>query len=418
MIDSPNAREGVLPNHQLEEAVRQGAIGASSGEIPKENIQPASLDLRLGRWAYQMQCSFLPAGQAVERRLKSLIIDKISLRGKNGAVLAPGRPYLIPLKEQLSLPATIRAKANPKSSTGRADVFTRVITDRSYRFDEIEPGYVGGLYLEVVPLSFPVRVAENLTLNQLRLSRGRGQVQLTDREIAEYHRHTAPLLFAEGRPVDNLQLGNGLFLGLDLIGTNGRYVGYRAKGSPPLLDLRHSGQADTDRYWDRVRSEPGNRIVLQPRAFYLLMSYEAVTIPPDLAAEMTAYDPTSGELRTHYAGFFDPGFGYDRDGEFHGSTAALEVRAHDVPFMIENRQPVCKLTFERMAEQPSRLYGDAIGSNYQRQTETLGKHFVPPGNYPKQRASGRMQDGDDEDLLDLLGVGDSTRVAVGTDEDE
>ncbi|HEY5878289.1 MAG TPA: 2'-deoxycytidine 5'-triphosphate deaminase [Nakamurella sp.] len=418
MIDSPNAREGVLPNHQLEEAVRQGAIGTSSGGVPKENIQPASLDLRLGRWAYQMQCSFLPAGQTVEERFKDLVIDRISLRNKGGAVLAPGRPYLIPLKEELDLPATIRAKANPKSSTGRADVFTRVITDRGYRFDEIEPGYRGGLYLEVVPLSFPVRVAENLTLNQLRLSRGQAQIQLTDREIAEYHQHTAPLLFAEGRTVENLQLGNGLFLGLDLSGDNGRYVGYRAKGSPPLLDLRRSRQADTDRYWDRVRSEPGNRIVLQPRAFYLLMSYEAVTIPPDLAAEMTAYDPTSGELRTHYAGFFDPGFGYDRDGAFRGSTAALEVRAHDVPFMIEDRQPVCKLTFERMAEEPSQLYGDAIGSNYQRQTETLGKHFVPPGNYPKQRAPGKTQPGDEEDLLDLLGVSDGSRLTVETGDDE
>jgi dCTP deaminase len=404
MIDSPNAREGVLPNHQLEEAIRQGAIGTASGEVPPENIQPASLDLRLGSWAYQMQCSFLPAGQTVERRLKSLIVDKISLRNKNGAVLAPGRPYLIPLKERLDLPATIRAKANPKSSTGRADVFTRVITDRSYRFDEIEAGYSGGLYLEVVPLSFPVRVAEDLTLNQLRLSRGQQRPQLTDRELADYHQHTAPLLFAEGRPVDTLQLGNGLFLGLDLRGDNLRYVGYKAKGSPPLLDLRHPRQADADRYWDRVRAEPGNRIVLQPRAFYLLMSYEAVTIPPDLAAEMTAYDPTSGELRTHYAGFFDPGFGYDRDGAFHGSTAALEVRAHDVPFMIEDRQPVCKLTFEKMAEEPSYLYGDAIGSNYQRQTETLGKHFIPPGNYQKRRAPEKAQPDDDEDLLDLFGV--------------
>ena len=359
-----------------------------------------------------------PAGRTVEQRLKGLTIDKISLRNKRGAVLAPGRPYLIPLKEELNLPAAIRAKANPKSSTGRADVFTRVITDRSYRFDEIEPGYKGSLYLEVVPLSFPVRVAENLTLNRatpLTGARPGTAHRPGTRRVPPSHGSAA---VRRRSAVDNLQLGNGLFLGLDLSGDNGRYVGYRAKGSPPLLDLRHPRQAHTDRYWDRVRSEPGNRIVLQPRAFYLLMSYEAVTIPPDLAAEMTAYDPTSGELRTHYAGFFDPGFGYDRGGEFHGSTAALEVRAHDVPFMIENHQPVCKLTFEKMAEEPSQLYGDAIGSNYQRQTETLGKHFVPPGNYPKQRAPGKTQPGDEEDLLDLLGVSDSARLTVETDDDE
>lgn len=400
MLDSARARSGVLANHQLIEALDAGMIHANEGEIPRDNVQPASLDLRLGPVAYGMRCSFLPAGQPVEKRLAELRIDRVSLKGSGGGVLTPGLPYLIPLKEELDLPAGIRAKANPKSSTGRADVFTRVITDRSYRFDEIEDGYRGRLYLEVVPLSFPIRVQENLTLNQLRLSRG--QVQLSDREIAEYHAKTRPLLYADEKPVDELSLSNGLFLGLDLIGDGGRYVGYRAKSSPPLLDLRRTRAAEPIQYWDRVQSEPGNRIVLNAHAFYLLMSYEAVTIPPDLAAEMTAYDPTSGELRTHYAGFFDPGFGYDPERELRGSTAALEVRAHDVPFMIEHRQPVCKLTFERMAEEPSQLYGDAIGSNYQRQTETLGKHFIPPGNYPRPKAG--QGHAHSEDQLDLLGA--------------
>jgi dCTP deaminase len=399
MLDRPGARPGVLPNHQLDEALDLGIIFARGGDVPRLNVQPASLDLRLGSSAYRMRCSFLPAGQRVEDRLKSLTIDRVSLKGK-GAVLAPGLPYLIPLKEELDLPVGIRAKANPKSSTGRADVFTRVITDHSYRFDEVADGYKGRLYLEVVPLSFPVRVAEDLSLNQLRLSRG--QVQLSDADIAEYHSTELPLLFVDGQPVKDLELGNGLFLGLDLIGEGGRYVGYKAKASPPLLDLRLVRHAEVRQYWDRVESEPGNRIVLEPHAFYLLMSHEAVTIPPGLAAEMTAYDPTSGELRTHYAGFFDPGFGYDKAGTVRGSTAALEVRAHDVPFMIEHRQPVCKLTFEHMAEEPTQLYGESIGSNYQQQTETLGKHFIPPGNYPKPRSSSKLTSG--EDQLDLLGI--------------
>jgi dCTP deaminase len=339
-------------------------------------VQPASLDLRLGEVAYRIRCSFLPASHPVERRVKELVIDELDLHGE-GVVLETNRPYLIPLKERLSLPPDIRAKANPKSSTGRADVFTRVITDGSYRFDEVAAGYHGGLYLEVVPLSFPVRVREDLSLNQLRLSIGR--TGLSDEDVREFHARQ-PLIFRDGAalPVGALALADGLFLGLNIRGTGADHVGYRARDTAPLLDLTRTAPVDPDPYWERIRPEEGGRIVLGPKNFYLLMSHESVVVPPSLAAEMTAYDPTSGELRTHYAGFFDPGFGYDPDGEFSGSTAALEVRAHDVPFMIEHGQRVCKLTFERMLEEPTLLYGQRIGSNYQQQTETLGKHFRLP----------------------------------------
>jgi dCTP deaminase len=292
-------------------------------------------------------------------------------------VLETKRPYIIPLKERLALPEGVRGKANPKSSTGRIDVFTRVITDESYRFDEIANGYDGSLYLEVVPLSFPVRVREDLSLNQLRLSVGRAE--LTDDDVRAFHRKQ-PLLFDRGKPVSNakLALGGGLFLGLDLRGDEEGRVGYRARDNAPLLDVQKSVDVpvDPESFWESVKREDGDRVVLTPQRFYLLMSNEAVSIPPTLASEMTAYDPTSGELRTHYAGFFDPGFGFDPDGEFTGSRAALEVRAHDVPFMIEHGQRVCKLTFEHMLEAPARLYGRDIGSNYQRQDETLSKHFA------------------------------------------
>ncbi|MGQ0467393.1 MAG: 2'-deoxycytidine 5'-triphosphate deaminase [Sporichthyaceae bacterium] len=364
--------DGVLPNQLLKQAIAAGVIDAGRYTIPRENVQPASLDLRLDEVAYRIRCSFLPGTQSVESRIKDFVIDELNLHG-DGAVLEVGRPYLIPLKERLSLPPSVRGKANPKSSTGRADVFTRVITDESARFDEIAPGYHGRLYLEVVPLSFPIRVREDLTLNQLRLSVG--EAALTDAQIREHHR-SEPILFADGGPVpaDALQLGNGLFLGLDLRGDDRGHVGHRARGSAPLLNMMQLG-ADPDPFWEPVKREEGDRLVLNPKNFYLLMSYEAVRVPPGLAAEMTAYDPTSGELRTHYAGFFDPGFGHKSDGASVGSTAALEVRAHDVPFMIEHRQGVCKLTFERMLTEPTHLYGQGIGSNYQGQTETLGKHF-------------------------------------------
>jgi len=370
----PPGGEGVLPNSYLLRAIDEGVIDAGRFKVPHENVQPASLDLRLGEVAYRMRCSFLPGNADVETRLRDLTIDQLDLRG-DGVVLETNRPYLIPLKESLTLPGGVRGKANPKSSTGRIDVFTRVITDHSYRFDEIADGYHGGLYLEVVPLSFAVRVCEDLSLNQLRLSAGRSE--LTDDEILEHHRKE-PLLYQGGQPVppEDVTLADGLFLSLDLHGDPSGHVGYRARENAPLLDLTRSEPVDPDPFWEPVRREGPDRVVLTEKKFYLLMSEEATVIPPGLASEMTAYDPTSGELRTHYAGFFDPGFGFDREGRFFGSKAALEVRAHDVPFMIEHGQRVCKLTFERMMEEPTILYGREPASNYQQQTQALGKHFL------------------------------------------
>ena len=384
-FELPAGKEGVLPVQHLADAISADVISGGGFTIPPENLQPASLDLRLGEVAYRIRCSFLPDDQAVDRKLKDVIIDELNLH-TDGAVLETNRPYLIPLKERLALPPDVRGRTNPKSSTGRIDVFTRVITDESYRFDEIAPGYEGPLYLEVVPLSFAVRVREDLSLCQLRLSVGRSQ--LDDDDVRDFHARQ-PLLFKGGKAVspDKLALANGMFLSLDLQGDVDSRVGYRAKGNAPLLDLTKPALREPRRYWDPVLSEEQDRIVLDPQKFYLLMSDEAVSIPSTLAANMTAYDPTSGELRTHYAGFFDPGFGYDAEDRFHGSRAALEVRAHDVPFMIEHGQRVCKLTFEHMLEAPTVLYGEAIGSSYQQQHETLGKYFLRPPGPPSSDTS-------------------------------
>jgi dCTP deaminase len=374
-LDLPPDAQGVLPGQLLEAAVSAGVIDAGDYKIHTDAIQPASVDLRLGPTAYRIRCSFLPDTQPVETKLKEYVIDELDLRD-DGAVLECNRPYLIPLIEELALPAGVRGKANPKSSTGRLDVFTRVITDHSYRFDEITAGYRGRLYLEVVPLSFTVKVRQGLTLNQLRLAVGRSV--LTDDELRAVHA-VEPLLLRDGVPVSGAEFAtaDGLFVSLDLRGDADGRVGHRAKGYAPLLEMGKIGAYQARDYWEPVYREDGDRIVLAPERFYLLLSDEAVRIPPEYAAEMTAFDPTSGELRTHYAGFFDPGFGFDREGRFAGSRAALEVRAHDVPFMIEHRQRVCKLTFERMLVAPDRLYGEGIGSNYQNQIDTLGKHFAP-----------------------------------------
>jgi dCTP deaminase len=344
------------------------------------------MDLRLGARAWALRCSFLPDRDAtVMERVEELAQEELDIR--DGAQLERDRPYVIELVEQLRLPPEVRAKANPKSSTGRLDVFTRVITDRTNRFDEIPAGYQGTLYLEVVPRSFAVRVEELLSLNQLRLVEGDARV--ADAELREIH-EGVPLLYRGDEPVpaDELAVADGLFLGLDLKGPRDRVVGFRAKRHSHRVDMTKIRHYDWRDYWEPVYPEDGDRIVLDPEVFYLLLSAEGVCVPPEFAAEMMAYDPTAGELRTHYAGFFDPGFGYDPAGTRYGSRAALEVRARDVPFMVEDGQPICKLAFERMTERPEKLYGEDVGSNYQGQETMLSKHFVaqtagaanPPGS--------------------------------------
>jgi dCTP deaminase len=365
---------GVLPAQRLEAAIDAEWIRSEMYRIPKESVQPASLDLRLGDYALALRCSFLPDTESkVEDKVVDLAFQRIDLR--DGAALERDRPYLVPLIEELSLPPDIRGKANPKSSTGRLDVFTRVITDGNPAFDEIPFGYRGKLYLEIVPRSFAIHVKTGLALNQLRLFTG--DARLRDDEIRAVH-DEFPLLYHDTHALRaaDLMVSDGLFLSVDLSGPTDRIVGYRAKKNSLPIDLaRVHGYGWRD-FWEPVFPESGSRIVLEPEIFYLLLSAEGACIPPGYAAEMTAYDPTAGELRTHYAGFFDPGFGYDRRGRRHGSKAALEVRARDVSFMVEHRQPICKLAFERMLEPPDVLYGEDLGSNYQGQETMLSKHFV------------------------------------------
>jgi len=359
---------GVFPAQWLSKALDDGSILTPS--VADAALQPASLDLRLGDRAYRLRCSFLPDADTVETKLDRYGMESLDLR--DGAILERNRPYLIPLVEGLALPAGVRARTNPKSSIGRLDVFTRVITDHSHRFDEIVEGYAGRMWLEVVSRSFTIKVRSGQSLNQLRLVAGDARV--VDAEILEVHR-AEPVLLRDDRPVapSDVSLSDGLFLSLDL--RREPFVGYRARKNSRLLDLTSPELLEADDFWEPVPSERGDRLVLEPEEFYLLISAEGVRIPPGFAAEMTAYDPTSGELRTHYAGFFDPGFGYEPEDPSHSSRAVLEVRAHDVPFMIEHELKVCRLRFERMLEPPSILYGAGIGSSYQGQVAMLSKFF-------------------------------------------
>ncbi len=372
-------RDGVLPSQALHEVLAREYVRSERLRIPERNVQPASLDLHLGERAFRLRSSFLPGLNSVDDRLAEHSMEEIDLR--DGAVLEKNRPYLIPLIEELALPDWLRGRTNPRSSTGRLDIFTRVVTDYGQHFDEIPPGYRGRLFLEVVSRSFTIKVRTGHALNQLRLIVG--AVQCTDDDLAGLHA-SSPVVFVgrEPLPPDDLRLNGGLFLSIDL--SNQEFVGYRAKRNSALLDLSKSAYYDPTDFWDKVRAERGMRIVLEPEEFYLLVSRERVRIPPEYAAEMAAYDPTSGELRTHYAGFFDPGFG-DVDGDTRGTPAVMEVRAHDVPFMLEHGQRVCRLTFERMQEPPAEAYGSGIGSRYQRQYLALGRQFQEDG-------SGRLRD--------------------------
>jgi dCTP deaminase len=396
-VDGP-VKAGVLPAQWLRKAYDAGWLTAAAPLEPGQ-VQPASVDLRLGPVAYRLRCSFLPGARTVAERLPDFVLGPpIPLTG--GAVLDRRQPYLIPLQESLALPETVHARANPKSSTGRLDIFTRLITDGSTAFDDVPRGYRGGLYLELVSRSFTIHVQEGLRLNQLRLTE-RAVAPLKAEQLRHIHA-SDPLLMLNKRPVSRAALPvdrDGLFLSLALAeGRRREPVGWRAKKNSSLVDLTQVRAHDPYDFWEPVLPERGGGVILEPEEFYLLLSREGVRIPPDYASEMEAFDPTSGELRTHYAGFFDPGFGHSDQG--YGSRAALEVRAHDVPFKVEDGQRVCKLVFLEMAEPPDTLYGES-GSNYQFQAETLSKHFVhttarqvvaPPGARPAPERA-RPKDG-------------------------
>ncbi len=355
---------GVLPDTALRRLIADGAIAADPAVTPAQ-VQPASLDLRLGTTAYRSRASFLPgAGRAVADRLATFEMHRMDLTG--GAVLEKGCVYVIPLMEHLALPAGLSGVANAKSSTGRLDLLTRTITDGGTEFDRIPDGYAGPLWAEVCPRSFSVLVRPGMRLNQLRLRRG--EAVLDDTGLAALH---ARVPLVNGTAV----IAQGLGFSVDLEPATGDLVGYRAKPHAGVIDLDRIAHYPARDFWEELHTSEG-RVILDPGAFYILVSREAVTIPPDHAAEMAPYLAMVGEFRVHYAGFFDPGFGWAAAGGT-GSRGVLEVRCHEAPFALEHGQVVGRLVYERMAEIPAVLYGAGIASNYQGQGLKLAKHFCP-----------------------------------------
>lgn len=351
---------GVLASQQIETLVARGAITAPA--LVPGQVQPASLDLRLGDVAYRVRASFLPgAGRRLIDRLPEFEMHRVDL--SNGAVLEKGCVYLVPLQERLALPAGLSAVANAKSSTGRLDLLTRTVTDGGTEFDRIPEGYDGPLYAEICPRSFSVLVRPGQRLNQIRFRAG--DAVLSDAALRDLHAGTA---LVDGTPT----IDGGLAFSVDLTPGDDDLVGWRAKPHTGVIDLDRLDHYRPAEFWEAIRTDRGH-IILDPGAFYILVSREAVTIPPDFAAEMAPYLAMVGEFRVHYAGFFDPGFG-------HGTPArgVLEVRCHEAPFVLENGQIVGRLIYEGMSERPAQLYGQEMASNYQGQGLKLSKHFARP----------------------------------------
>ncbi|MBT3413187.1 MAG: 2'-deoxycytidine 5'-triphosphate deaminase [Candidatus Jacksonbacteria bacterium] len=365
-----------LPYQKLKEMIAgDSPMITSVTEIKEEQIQPCSLDLTIGTHAYRVSSSFLPQPhETIEEVLERNTLYSFDI--KPGTILEKNATYIIPLQEGLSLPEEIYGKVNPKSSIGRVDVFVRLLADRTPQFDFVPRGYKGQLYIEVIPLSFVVAIEPGLSLNQA-IFRTSDSNQLSSLDLKLAHSKYG-LVFDSARnepmAAEDIRVQQGcLVLTIDLKETD--IIGWRSKPSNVVIDLARREYLDADDCWEPIMRTNKNELVIDPNSFYLLASRERVRIPPEYEAEVIAYDVDSGELRSHYAGFFDPGFGHGDDGSLMGSTAVLEVRPHTVPFRLTHGQVICKMVYRKMSEIPEKLYSQSSGSYYTGTGPKLSKHF-------------------------------------------
>lgn len=368
------AEHGILPIQSLRAGIRDGWIAAAPAILDAQ-LQPASLDLRLGPRAFRVVSSFLPGPErTVEQKLDDLqrSQEMYELDLSKPTVLERGCVYIVPLAESLALPAGISGIASPKSSTGRLDVFTRLIVDRASGFEQVPAGYSGPMYLEIAPRTFSIVVRAGDRLNQIRFRVG--ATGTSDRQLREAH-DLEPVVFAGGASAEAV-IADGLWVSVDLAARGDDPVAYRARRHAPLLDISRVAHYDPLDFWEPIRGDAAGRLILNPDDFYLMASREGIRVPPGHSAEMVPYDTAAGEFRVHYAGFFDPGFGHRPDGTG-GTPAVLEVRSHEVPFALEHGQRVARLKYERLLAVPDVLYGRDLGSNYAEQRLTLAKFFRP-----------------------------------------
>jgi dCTP deaminase len=363
---------GILPAQDLLRVVHATREIRGIEPILDDQIQPASIDLRLGAKAYRVRASFLPGARStVQDKLRDFAMHEMDIT--QGGVLEKGCVYIIPLLETLSLKHRMSARGNPKSSTGRLDVFTRLITDYGTEFDQVREGYKGPLYAEVSTRTFTILVRKGSRLSQLRIRRG------TPPTSDQHHKQLHKTFGLVNRELSDDDIKNGVPITVDVLGSpeTNNIIGYKAKSHSGLIDVDRVGHYNWQEFWDVVPAPGPQGLILDPADFYILASREAVKVPPGYAAEMIAYDTLVGEFRVHYAGFFDPGFG-DASAGGEGARAVLEVRSYEVPFVIEDGQIVGRLAYERLTVHPERLYGLNVSSNYQRQGLRLSKHFKQP----------------------------------------
>jgi dCTP deaminase len=369
--------KGMLPSQEIRDLIANGHIKGSP-EISEQQIQPASLDLRLGDVGYRVQASFVPKDSTVEQGIADagLVMSRIDLT--RTTVLEKRCVYIIPLLEHLHLPEEISARANPKSSTGRLDIFTRLITDYGEEFEKVRPGYKGRLYVEIASRTFTVVVRAGMTLNQLRFLRGNPKPSDTATAALEksFLENEGALVYGEeGNPAKARIAKDSIELSVNLRGVDSsEIVAYKAKRNAPLIDLANINYYEAKDFWEIGYDLGKKGLILEAGDFYILASKEKVSVPPDWAAEMVSMDQDMGEFRIHYAGFFDPGFGHGA-GDVRGTRAVLEVRAHEVPFLIEHGQRMGRLQYIPLRSRPDKIYGTGIGSSYQRQGLALSKHF-------------------------------------------
>jgi dCTP deaminase len=369
--DAQARTTGILPSQEISSLIARGSISAAPAINP-EHIQPASLDLRLGDMAHRVRASFLPGpNSTVEAKIKELRMARIDLTG--APVLEKDCVYIIPLVEELNLPDNVSGKANPKSTTGRLDIFTRLITDYGTEFDRVPPGYKGKLYAEVVSRTFTVAIRAGMRLSQLRFVQG--NPVSGDKTIRDLN-HDEPLVYMdEEDSPSKAKLQRGLRITINLEGADANeIIAYKAKRYAPAIELDRINYYATEEFWEVRHQNASKNLILEPGDFYILASRERVRVPPDFAAEMVPFDPSDGEFRIHYAGFFDPGFGYG-SSDIKGTRAVLEVRAHEVPFLMEHGQLVGRLNYMPLLSRPEKIYGTNIGSSYQHQALTLSKQF-------------------------------------------
>lgn len=368
---SPHHTTGILPSQAIRDLIAEGVISAAEPVAP-EQIQPASLDLRLGAIAYRVRASCLPGEtHTVRQKIEAIGMHEVDL--SSGAVLERGAVYIVPLLEELRLKKGFSGVANPKSSTGRLDVFTRLITDYATQFDRVAEQYKGPLYVEISPRTFTIVVRKGTRLIQLRLRRGHPTA--TAAGTRRLHERVSLIHGEEDGDSLSDRISSDVPVSVDLRGDpETGIVGYKARAHTGLVDVDAVGACDIADYWEPIPANESGTLTLDPNAFYILASKEAVTVPPDHAAEMAPFNPLHGEFRVHYAGFFDPGFGHSESGGA-GSRAVLEVRSYEVPFLLEDGQTVGRLVYERLTETPDIVYGTQLGSSYQRQGLRLSKHF-------------------------------------------